>query len=291
MSTDTAAPTTEQVETVVATQARSLFTYSAWIHVGPGAEDCEAIDQAAGTNDCSDPLHFHAWCRLPNQFQHRDVREKALAAKARKTRQLRDPQSDAATILDEEMDRLAAGGEEVRKDIVGELMEKDWWRDWVEAQQDVREMEEGPDDEKPFEHIDDDQKRYLALEKLDAEERPTDEFDSLARHIERYNELVDKAVQERQTPRREALEALDSNEIVDRVRTERVNAAAMDEFMHVYSTHEWFVCTLTHPGGPQRFASLEAMAQQTAPEVIEALKLAYSDLERLQNTGGELGNS
>jgi REP element-mobilizing transposase RayT len=45
------------------------------------------------TGKCTDPDHFHAWIRLPNQFQIRDIAEKAKAAQARKKRMLRDQQT------------------------------------------------------------------------------------------------------------------------------------------------------------------------------------------------------
>src|SRR3954451_1473894 len=47
--------------------AAQMFQFSTYLHVGPGAEGCE--DFAS----CADPLHFHAWCRLPNKFQHKDI--------------------------------------------------------------------------------------------------------------------------------------------------------------------------------------------------------------------------
>src|SRR5262245_8571172 len=72
-----------------------LFKFSAWVHIGVGADECEH----AQTGNCADPGHFHAWCRLPNQFQHQDIRERALAAKARRIRQLRDPATDGYDVL------------------------------------------------------------------------------------------------------------------------------------------------------------------------------------------------
>jgi hypothetical protein len=78
-----------------------LFRYSAWVHVGDGAQDC-----ATAEIGCTDPGHFHAWCRLPNQLQHEDIRERALAAKARRIRQMRDPEADAHEILELDMAEL-----------------------------------------------------------------------------------------------------------------------------------------------------------------------------------------
>jgi hypothetical protein len=80
---------------------------------------------------CGNPLHFHAWCRLPNQLQHEDIRERALAAKARRIRQLRDPECDAYQILESDMSELLRIGDEGL--IVDELANKDWWKRQIDA--------------------------------------------------------------------------------------------------------------------------------------------------------------
>src|SRR3954465_4912909 len=108
-----------------------LFRYSAWVHVGAGAERCEEGE----TGPCGNPLLFHAWCRLPNQLQHQEIRERALAAKARRIRQLRDPESDAAQILASDMDELRRVAS--HEDLVDELVRKDWWKRQMEAMGDI----------------------------------------------------------------------------------------------------------------------------------------------------------
>jgi hypothetical protein len=57
-----------------------LFKWSQWVHVGAWAQECEK----RLTGDCTDEEHFHAWIRLPNPFQIRDITAKARAARARK---------------------------------------------------------------------------------------------------------------------------------------------------------------------------------------------------------------
>src|SRR5262245_39990006 len=39
-----------------------LFSFSGFVHVGPGARECEDGEDGS----CGNPLHFHDWCRLPN---------------------------------------------------------------------------------------------------------------------------------------------------------------------------------------------------------------------------------
>src|SRR4051812_30709654 len=101
MSTIEAEAPTADEETVpadespaVAEQSREeLFRWSTWVHVGDGADEC-ALAQAVGDSDyklgkpiptCEDPGHFHAWLRLPNPLQRRDIVDKARAARARKS--------------------------------------------------------------------------------------------------------------------------------------------------------------------------------------------------------------
>lgn len=269
----------------------ALYKWSAWVHVGPGAEQCEAIDEERGTNDCSDPLHHHFWCRLPNQYQHRDIREAALAAKARRARQYRDPDSDASVILDAELEAVGAEGEGAKRAIVDELLAKDWWRDYMEAQADVRELED-EGGAKTYEHIGRDMTRWQELAALDAEERPADEWAELEGHITAYNEAVDKARAIAEAPRREALEANDVSTLLDMLRKQRVDVDSNGQFSHEYATLEWLSCTLRKPDGEPAFASREILVKQDE-QILEALKATYIDLESTHNSdqGGASGNS
>lgn len=263
-----------------------LFKYSTWVHVGPGSEECESVDEEAGECSCGNPLHFHAWCRLPNQFQHREHREKGLAAKARKIRQLRDPETDAYAILEEEFDSLSRQGDAGKAGLVDELLGRDWWKDYIEAVTETgEETVEGQDEdgEKLYEHVERDQARYTVLQGLPEDQRPKDEYDELTRHLAAYNEKVQKRVDELQKPRREALEKRDISSLIDEIRDDRIQSEGTDEFNFVYGQHEWHVGTLVAPGGERRFPSLEAL-QEAAPEVVAALKAAYNDLERTRNT-------
>jgi hypothetical protein len=292
------AATIEKPETEVpadapeAQEPQQINRYSTWVHVGPGAEDCEAVNEGEGKNDCQNGLHFHAWCRLPNQFQHRQIRERALAAKARKQRQLRDPETDANAILEEDLADVRRADN--RAVLIEELLSIGWWKDYFDAVEDVKERED-EDDSKPFASIEDDQRRYDELEAMPEDERPADEHGELGRHLVAYHEAVRLRQEEIIKPKRAELEALDTDQLIERVRGQRIDTAGNDEFMYVYAYESWFVGTLKVPKGdgpvmpPRVFADRDAL-QAAPPEVIDALKITFEDLERTLNRGAS-GNS
>lgn len=251
-----------------------IYRYSTWLHLGPAAETCEQGE----SGDCQNRLHFHAWCRLPNELQIRDIREKAKAAKARRARQLRDPNTDSYEILEDELDELARLGDAGRKQTVDDLLGKTWFQDYLEAVQDVRD-EDGEDGEKLYALIEEDDKRFQELDAMDPEKRPQEEYDELDRHLEEYTAKVEARLREIQEPRRENLTALDINALIDMVRADRIQTSAMDDFNVTYSKWEWYLCTYVTPNDRRRFASIEEL-EAAAPEIIEALKATFNDLER-----------
>jgi hypothetical protein len=268
--------------------AKELFRFSSWLHVGPGAENCEDVDEEKGTCACGNPLHFHAWCRLPNQFQHREIRDKAMAARARRARQLRDPESDSWAVLEAELDELRRLGEQAAKPgIVDELVQRDWWRDYLEAVKDVDEMEDDKG-EKRFAHIEEDRRRFNELSNKPADERPTEEFDELASHLAAYEEQIRLKTEEAQRPRREGFEQREFEDLLGLIRDQRIDSEVTEVFTHIYSTHQWLAGTLTEVRGRPRFASIDEL-QTAAPEVVDALQNTFGELERTFQQG-ETGN-
>lgn len=270
--------TTEPEIGVASTTLPVLYKWSTWVHVGPGAAICEGVDEIAGTNDCSNPLHFHGWCRLPNKVQHRKIRDKALAARARKVRLLRDPESDAQAILEEEIDSVSRAGDVGKEALVGDLMEKHWWRDYLEAAKDLNE-EEDDEGEKKWRHVGDDQQRFEELAALPEADRPADEFASLERHLASYQDALKERHEAILKPRRDALSARDLNDLLDEMRADRIKAIGDEEFMHMYSLGSWLVGVRRSKNGPHVFSDEDAI-DEAAPEVIEALKETYDDLEQ-----------
>lgn len=269
-------------------QVETLFRYSGWIHVGPGAETCEDIDEGVGTNDCSSTLHWHAWVRLPNQIQHEAIREKALAAKGRRVRQLKDPSTDAYDALECAMDELAAEGESIKESLVVELLDRERMAEYLQAANEVRDIEEVDDDAeegdepaRPFAFVGADQDRLQELEQLPEADRG-DEYAELQSHLTRYRDLVEEHHQAIHKPKVDELMAADLNDVIDRVRRLRTRTEGNAAFMNTYSRHEWLLCTLSQPHGTPKFRSVEQLAD-VAPEVFEALRATYDDLEQAQN--------
>lgn len=255
-------------DTTAATPVAELFKYSSYVHVGPGAEGCEHGTDGA----CSDAGHFHAWCRMPNQFQHTDIRQRAMAAKARRIRQMRDPASDSNAILEADMDELARTAS--HDELVDAVIAHDWWKRQLQASQDAEEDER-------FEHIDRDRERWQELTAMDPEARPREEFAELERHFAAFGEAIEKRVAELEGPLRDALSARDTNDLVDMIREERISSEASQAFMDTYSKWEWYAGTLI-PARPtpsiRAFQTVEDL-EGAAPEVVEALRATFAELE------------
>lgn len=286
-----------------------LFRYSTWIHVGQNAEGCEDVDELKGTNECSNPLHFHAWIRLPNQFQHVEIRERSLAAKARRMRQLRDDSTDAHAMLESQIDTLARQGDQAKDQMVSELMQGDWWIIYLKAAEEVKhgstieesepaESDEDEDDgdETPAEplylHIGEDKQRLAILNAMPEDERPGDEYAELSKHIAAYDLLVDERHVELVGPEKARLTEMPINDLLDRYRDHLIEAESGVIFQHEYAAGQWFTCTYVDATEPRRrrFES-EALMREQATEVLDALQDAFTDLQTTQHSAANRGNS
>lgn len=302
----TAVPTefeeaTEVPEPAAKTNARAMFKYSQYVHIGDGAAECEtaqALERGEQPPACTNPEHFHAWCRLPNPFQHQDIREKGLAAKARKLRELRDPESNVSVILDTELER--AYEPEFRAVLIDELIAGQWADDFLDAQGRTDEREE-------FEHIVHDREEYERLrsdqEALPSEEQ-SDEFKGLLTVIGDYSNAVRVELEKLQQPEQERLASKAPDEIITLVRTKRSEDLSDRAFLDTYNAWMWFVGTLKvepHPtlGRPyiqmwESIGSRERAEPGTmfgeAPEVIPVLKEVFNELS-LALQAATVGNS
>lgn len=264
-----------------------MFQWYTWLHVGAGAQECEH----ATTGKCPlegdatpvEERHFHAWCRMPNQFQMRDIAEKARAAKARKMRAMRNPDTDQYAILENELDQLRDNPEEA----VEEILNGEWLDDYNAALRIVEEREE-------FSLVDQDREEFQRQQMLAPEDRE-EGFDQLAAHMDEYGKAADAELEKIQEPKRQSLRQLPIEDLVTRVRRGRVENIGNEEYLHTYNYWSWFAGTLkVKNGGPspeRRFADITILKQQTAPEVIEALKETYNELENRLARGRAAKNS
>lgn len=291
MATDVDTPTNPETAVAASTDHERLFRYSSWLHVGAGAENCE--DRTTG--ECGDPHHFHGWCRLPNKLQHREIRDHGLAAKARKTRQLRDPGSNGYEVLEAELDAIARLGDSAREDLIAELLAKDWWKAYLEAVQHVNTTitDDDEDETLVWEHVDQDKARFTEL-RAAALKHPEisdgDEYRELETRLLAYQEAIDAHCEELRAPRRKELEEKDVNALIDQVRDVRIDAESQEEFLHTYAIWEWATCTRKSVNGPSMW-SQPADLTDLADEVLQALQVTYDDLETSQKEDASQGNS
>ena len=274
---------------------QELFKYSAWVHVGPGAEECEGREDGS----CTNGMHFHAWCRLPNQFQHQSIREKAQAAKARRARQFRDLDSDASITLDSTLDEIesAMGEEAVRNTYIEEIVYKDFMRDYFNVVQELQNLDPEEDAEQgPWATIDEDKERLRVLESMPAEERPDDEYEELTKHVTAYGQEIERRIKEdHQDPLRQALQGKSLDELRAMVREERVNKDVNGVYMQTYTIWEQYIGTMKPqpqgmPGGKTTVPTERVFKdinhlKEAAPEIVDALDRVYTDLD------GEFGKT
>lgn len=256
-----------------------IFRFSGYVDL-PEEENCPAEWERRGS--CKDQDHFHAWVRLTNKFQHKEIREKALASKARRQRQLRDKDSDASAVLENELDVLRFTDPE---DLIEEVVARDAFKDQMEAVKDVEETEapdqpeeEGAEPVLLYAHIDKDRERLRELEEMDDEQRPHDEYVELVKHVSAYLEAVEARVQELQAPQRSNLRDREIDDLIDIIRDDRVEQESTEEFLHTYNVYSVVFGTLTSDKSGRKFGDRGALENQ-APEVVDALMLAFARIE------------
>lgn len=301
MSTTTAPamPETDTEKPAARKSPTELFQYSSWVHVGPGAEDCEQrFDR------CTDGDHFHAWVRLPNPYQVRDINEKARAAEARRLRMLRDPESDAHVILESELDQVRdAANSGALSVLVEEIVEEDHPDDLMRATRNVQLLEdetweapEGqPDAKAPklYTNIQQDFEEYGRQRERPEAERGED-FSELENTIASYGKAVNEELESIVSPKRERLLAMPLDQLIDIVRKLRWKAAAAEAYLHTY--HSWQVYSCTYKPKPegipnvQVFNDFEKMKRETPKPVIEELRRVFDHLSR-QLGSDQAGNS
>lgn len=249
-----------------------MFEFSRYVHVGPGAEECEDGENGR----CQNPAHFHAWIRLPNQFQTASLREKADAATARKLRLLRDEESDSRVILDTELSEFARQGD--KEALIDQVVGADFIKDHLAAMREVMSREE-------YKTVEEDRERLRALEQKPDEERNEEEFEELQKHVASYVDAVNEERESIQKPLRDSLAEKTVEELVDLVREERIKVIAREAGEQAYSQWEWYIGTLkpkdpSKPGMPSEriYGSVDHL-MAAAPEIIAALQDAFREIE------------
>lgn len=274
MSTATAEPptTTDDAQTV---------RWATDVNVGPGAESCD--DPAS----CTDSDHFHAWLRVVNPFVRDDIREQAMAARARRLRQFRDSESNSSLILDGELDELRAEAERdgSTEGLIDRVLLKDWGRRHLEAMREAGEEED-------FQHIEADRKRFAELSERSDDERPADEYRELDKTIVAYGERVEELRKVAEAPVRESLADKTIDELLAIVREDRIAAEGNSAFFDAWVRANVVAGTYKPASDGKRptqrmFQSNDDLAALNTEEAT-ALRQAFVDLEAQFQDG--LGN-
>ena len=251
-----------------------MFEFSTYVHVGPGAKECEDGENG----QCQNSAHFHAWIRLPNQFQLSSLNEKREAATARKLRVLRDEESDSRAIIDGELEELRRASDHAA--LVEAVASADFVKDHMAAMNAIR-----TDEERGFATIEDDRERLRALEQVPAEDRPQEEFEELQKQVAAYVDAVNEEREAIQRPLKESLEEKGLDDLIDMIRENRIQVIAREVGDEAYAQWQWYICTLQpkspeKPGYPQEriYGSIDHL-KAAAPEIIAALRDGFLEIE------------
>ncbi len=259
-----------------------LFQWSGYVHVGRGAEDCEhGVD-----GECADKEHFHAWVCLPNSFQIRDIGEKAMAAKARKMRALKDPESDSHVTLESELDGYR------HEPRLGQLINA-LARARVEPH--LPDIVKDVSQEERFEHHAQDAEEFKRLDELPEDQRDSEEYDRLSADMLAYAEAVDKAINERAEAEEKALRALPVDDVIAEQRQLRIEDLGNEAYLNAYYTWAMYVGTrqTTTDGfsSARKFKTPDEL-KFAPPEVIVAIRSKIQALEtRTTARSDAAGNS
>lgn len=290
---DTAAatepPATQEVKPPVVAHGEEsverIFRWSQFIDIGEGAGQCEH----AKDGKCENPEHFHAWLRIPNSFQKRDMSDKAAAAKARKVRACRDPESDQFAILENQLDELRRVDRAI---LIDELVSSHMQEDLQTAVRDCGRLPE-------FEHIEQDQEERRRQEALPESERDQDMYDQADKAVDAFGDALRKATAELADDRRAAYETATIDTLIDEVREDRIEAMGDEQSLHTWYSWQRYLGTMKPAGytkdqklvipTERAFGSIAELLR--APEeVLERLKDAFTDMELAMARGGGAKN-
>lgn len=253
-----------------------MHKFSEYVHVGPGAAECEHGQDG----QCQDPLHFHAWCRLPNQFERKSISEKATAGEARALRALRNVESDKRVILDGELAGVIARND--REALIEEIVGEEFLQDHLRAVAEIAQE----DEEDQWETIDEDRERLRALDEKAEDDRDAGEYQELGDRIAEHTRLVNERRDAIQIPKRQAVADKSVEDLADIVREARIEQAGEARRREDYLKWELHVCTLkpkdpSKPGFPNEraFGSIDDFTSGP-PEALEAITSTITALEQ-----------
>lgn len=230
---------------------------------------------------------LHVWIRLPNPFQHRKVHEHAAAARARMVMQLKDPESDASMIIEEQISETEDLTDD---DLIEWLLGRHATEAIFAAQVELDHLEEtGADGNsyRPWDGMTSHQERYAIM--LERSEVESDEFKKLEAHIMAYAEAIQERANFYLEPKHEAYSAMDREGRIEKIRRALKHARCTDEFINVYN--QWQIFYGTRDPVKQNKLYFEKFTDLLDAEggCVELLTEEFAHLDALK--AGELGKS
>lgn len=230
---------------------------------------------------------FSVFIRLPNPFQHRKVQQHAQAARARRVMAHKDPESDIYAITAEKLEQFLE-------------MDEDKLRDWLldrhsseaifAAQIELEfHEEEGADGSKKrmWEDIPQHQERYAIM--LERNETEVEEFENVEKILTSYAEALQEKANEYLEPYRAHYDALDRQDLEEKVRRALIKADCLDEFTNVYNLWQiYYGARKSDNHNTTYFSNINELLDAEGP-VIELLTEEFSKLDALK--AGELKKS
>lgn len=269
-----------------------LFQWSAYVHAGAGAEECEHAEDGQCQDAWPRGKHFHCWVTLPNTFQARDITEKALAAKARRRRTLTQDGSDGGEPSDAYL-TLAEG-------LEAWTLNDKTWDALLSRIADRRVQAEQPEitrrllDDDRFEHYPADLEEYRRQGTLPEEERDQETWERLTRDMDDFRKAFEESCTSMFDRERDVLKGTPRHEVLDIERRYMVDQSAIEQFNHTYYTWAYYVCALKPVGDgypTERIFSKPEELRGCPPEAFARLRDAYRSLEnRFFGRGDVAGN-
>lgn len=230
---------------------------------------------------------FEAFIRLPNPWQHRKVQDHAAAGRARMVMQLKDKDSDAYAIIEEQLLELVDMSDD---DIIEYLLAKHTPEAVYKAQIELMNLEDVDANGKkfhPWDTILEHQERYALL--IERDETEGDEFKKLEAHLISYAEALQEKAQEHLEPKEAVYAAMDREGLIERVRRSLCHARATDEFINVYNQWQIFYGTRKIDNPNQGYFPSFSELMDANSGVVELLTDEFARLDALK--AGELGKS
>ena len=214
------------------------------------------------------------WVRIPNKFQHRKIQKAAIAARARRVAEYKDPDSDAGVTLVSGVDQVFEEGlDTVREFLLGQHMRE-------LALEAMLLLERSED----WSEIDEQRDRYNQMLRMG--DIDTDEFKVTESILIDYATKLQEKSEELVLPFKVKYEGMDEAALRDKVGRAIVKADCDDEFTNVYNQWQIFYGTRQERNHNKYYFQNFDAVMEADDHIIEILTEEFAKLGAVK--AGEL---